>query len=217
MKMKKRRIIFFAVVLAVVSAFVAALAVRFNLLPQKYYKAEDFGVETYISPKDKDGDGVDDQTDILTNARKYIGTKPIYKSEYYAGGYPDGKYGVCTDVVAIAMRESGYDLMELVNNHIKAHPELYPEVSVIDKNIDFRRVRNLKIYFDHTAQSLTTDLSEIEDWQGGDIVVFDGHIGIVSDRRNKKGIPWMIHNGGQPVLEEDALGRKEIVGHYRIK
>ena len=45
------------------------------------------------------------------------------------------------------------------------------------KNIDFRRVKNLKIYFEHTAISLTTDVNDIEQWQGGDIVVFKNHIG----------------------------------------
>lgn len=220
--MKRKSIIAFAAIFAV--GLILGLSIKFNITSRgvsqlrvkKYYTNEDFKIKDYKSKKDKDGDGVDDQTDILTNAHKYIDTKPIYKSEYYAGGYPDGKYGVCTDVVAIAMRESGYDLMELVNDHIRSHPELYPQVTEIDKNIDFRRVKNLKVYFDHTAKSLTTDLTKVEEWQGGDIVVFDGHIGIISEKRNKNGKPWMIHNGGQPILEEDVLGRREIIGHYRI-
>ncbi len=37
---------------------------------------------------------------------------------------------------------------------------------------DFRRVKNLKVYFDNNAISLTTEINEIEEWQGGDIVVF---------------------------------------------
>ena len=32
-----------------------------------------------------------------------------------------------------------------------------------DKNIDFRRVRNLKTYFDYNAISLTTDVLRIEE------------------------------------------------------
>lgn len=40
----------------------------------------------------------------------------------------------------------------------------------------------------------------------GDIVIFGTtHIGIVSDKRNKDGVPYLIHNAGQPLREEDAL------------
>ena len=52
-----------------------------------------------------------------------------------------------------------------------------------------------------------------------DIVVFKNHIGIVSDKRNKKGIPFIIHNQSpyQSNYEEDILeSRNDIVGHYRM-
>ena len=120
---------------------------------------------------DKDNDGIDDQTDILNNANNYIKTNPKYKSKYYNTGYPDDEYGVCTDVVAFALKDAGYDLMVLVNEDIKNNKELY-DIDAVDKNIDFRRVKNLKVYFDNNAISLTTDINEIEEWQGGDIVVF---------------------------------------------
>lgn len=38
--------------------------------------------------------------------------------------------------------------MELVNEHIESHRDLY-DIAVVDKNIDFRRVCNLKVYFEH--------------------------------------------------------------------
>ena len=69
----------------------------------------------YHSPLDKDGDGMDDQEDILEGAIAYVNTHPKYKSAYYAGGYPNDGYGVCTDVVAYALKAAGYDLMELVS------------------------------------------------------------------------------------------------------
>ena len=183
------------------------------------YNNEYFNIEKYVSNVDKDNDGIDDQTDILESARAYIKTKPIYKSEYYATGYPNGEYGVCTDVVAFGMLNSGYDLMELVNQDIVENKELY-NIETIDKNIDFRRVKNLQVYFKRHATSLTTDLSQIEEWQGGDIVVFKTHIGIVSDKRNSKGMPYLIHNNSVLLrdYEEDILEllSDEIVGHYRI-
>ena len=92
-------------------------------------------------------------------------------------------------------------------------------IDAVDKNIDFRRVKNLKVYFDNNAISLTTDIKEIEEWQGGDIVVFKKHIGIISDKRNRKGICFVIHHANpyQIYYEEDILEhRDDIIGHYRI-
>jgi hypothetical protein len=39
---------------------------------------------------------------------------------------------------------------------------------------------------------------------------------IVSDRKNRHGIPLVIHNIGAGVQEEDRLFEFEITGHYRI-
>ena len=189
-----------------------------NYIPHKKYTNENFNIKTYISKTDKDNDGIDDQTDILNNVRDYIKTNPKYKSKYYATGYPNDEYGVCTDVVAFALIGAGYDLMNLVNEHIKSNRNLY-DIDVIDKNIDFRRVQNLKVYLDNNAIILTNDINKIKEWQGGDIVVFKNHIGIVSDKRNKKGIPFIIHHANpyQRYYEEDILEyRNDIIGHYRI-
>ena len=189
-----------------------------NYIPHKKYTNEDFNIKTYISKTDKDNDGIDDQTDILNNVRDYIKTNPKYKSKYYATGYPNDEYGVCTDVVAFGLKGAGYDLMNLVNEHIKTNRNLY-DIDVIDKNIDFRRVQNLKVYLDNNAIALTNDINKIKEWQGGDIVVFKNHIGIVSDKRNKKGIPFIIHHANpyQRYYEEDILEyRNNIIGHYRI-
>ncbi len=180
-----------------------------------HYRGE---IAQYISEKDQDGDGIDDQTDILQNAVAYIQTKPIYESKYYNSGYPDDGYGVCTDVVGQALLHSGYDLQQLVDADIAAHPEDY-DIEEADPKIDFRRVRNLRVYFSHTAIPLTTDVSQIEEWQGGDIVIFRKHIGIVSDRRNRHGVPYVIHHNGpgQIQYEEDILEKRtDITEHFRI-
>ena len=81
----------------------------FNIIPHKKYYNKDFNITTYKSSIDKDNDGIDDQTDILSGAKEYIKTKPKYKSKYYSTGYSDDEYGVCTDVVANALLNSGYD------------------------------------------------------------------------------------------------------------
>ena len=45
----------------------------------------------------------------------------------------------------------------------------------------------------------------MEQWQGGDIVIFEKHIGIVSDRRNWDGVPYVIHHNDpwQTAYEQD--------------
>lgn len=183
-------------------------------LPDRYL----FPVQQLQSMHDEDGDGIDDQTDLLQGALVYIESKPQYKSQYYEGGYPDDGYGVCTDVVAAAMKSAGYDLRELVDADVRERPEAY-DIQTRDSNIDYRRVDNLKVYFEKYALSLTTDPRQIDQWQGGDIVVFAGHIGMVSDHRNIRGVPYVIHHNSvfQRRYEEDILERrKDITGHYRI-
>ena len=175
-------------------------------------------IQQVTSLVDADSDGIDDQTDILNGTLNYIAKRPKYKSKYYKTGYPDDEYGVCTDVVAFALKNAGYDLMEMVQTDINNNPQDY-DISKPDSNIDFRRVRNLKVFFAHTAVSLTTDVHDIESWQGGDIVIFQTHIGMVSDRRNKNGVPYLIHHNDpwQASYEEDILEtRDDIVGHYRM-
>ena len=216
--MKKRIIVITLISLLILFIIIIYLLYKFNYIPHKMYSNEYFNIKTYTSSIDKDNDGVDDQTDILNNVREYIATNPKYKSKYYASGYPDDGYGVCTDVVAFGLKGAGYDLMELVNEDIKNNRNNY-NIDTIDKNIDFRRVQNLKIYFENNAISLTTDVYDIENWQGGDIVIFQNHIGIVSNNRNKDGVTFIIHHANpfQKYYEEDILeSRDDIIGHYRM-
>ena len=121
-------------------------------------------------------------------------------------------------MVAIACREAGYDLQALVAADVARRPEAYA-IEIPDPAIDFRRTPNLKVFFDAHAQHLVDDADEITEWRGGDIVLYEGHIGIVSDRRNERGVPYLIHHSGpfQLRYEEDKLqSYGHIVGHYRL-
>ena len=216
--MKKKIVVIAVIGLLIIISLIIYLLYLFNYIPHKMYSNEDFNIQTYISNIDKDNDWIDDQTDILNSVREYIATNPKYQSKYYASGYPDDEYGVCTDVVALGLKGAGYDLMELVNEDIKKNKNDY-NIDTIDKNIDFRRVQNLKVYFKNNAISLTTNIYDIDNWQGGDIVIFQNHIGIVSNNRNKNGVTFVIHHANpyQKYYEEDILElRNDIVGHYRM-
>ena len=52
-------------------------------------------------------------------------------------------------------------------------------------------------------------MQNIAAWQGGDIVIFKKHIGIVSNLRNANGVPYLIHHANpfQAAYEEDVLER----------
>ena len=217
--MKKFLKIVFITLVILVIAIISAIT---YWIYKPSYTAEDFGIEVLKSKIDKDGDGIDDYTDILLGARAEAERKPEYKSIYYAGGYPPETEGVCTDVIWRALKDAGYSLKEMVDEDIAENIAEYPRVEgKPDTNIDFRRVPNLKVYFERNHITLTNDLSQIAEWQPGDIVVFGSkHIGIISNKRNKNGIPYLIHNGGQPNREEDILELynqyEPISGHFRL-
>ena len=215
--MNARKIVGLMVMIGLIIAAVLVL-VRLDVLPKKTYIDADFDIVTYVSSIDRDNDGLDDQSDLLQGVKDYIATNPKYKSKYYATGYPDDGYGVCTDVVAFGLLSAGYDLQQLVAQDIANHPGRY-DITSPDANIDFRRVVNLLVYFQNNAINLTTDLEEIDQFQGGDIVVFKNHIGIISNWRNASKVPYLIHHAGvwQLHYEEDALKRQgAMLGHFRI-
>ena len=189
-----------------------------RILVKRIYSADDFGIETVKSSSDYNNNGIDDYTDILLGARSDAQNTPVYEDSYWEGGYPPDNIGVCSDLIWRAFKNAGYCLKCMIDRDISRNISHYPRVEWFhDSDIDFRRVPNLKVFFEKYGISLTTDTEDISQWQPGDIVVFgDYHIGIISDKRNRYGIPYLLHNSGQPDREEDALVRVDISGHYRF-
>lgn len=179
---------------------------------------------------DRDEDGLKDLADIVEGARLDAQNKPRYKDGYYSGGYPPDDEGVCTDVVWRAFKNAGYMLKDMVDEDIRNHTGLYPRVGGRpDPNIDFRRIQNLIVFFGRYAETLTTelipgDVENLYQWQGGDIIIFlepYEHIGILSDKRDEDGVPYLIHNGGPYTKEENILpmfmdAGYEIAWHFRF-
>ena len=217
-----KKICFIAIAILLI-LILFAVAIVLYVIYQKPFYAEDFGIEVVKSNKDYDADGIDDYTDILEGAKKEARNKPEYKSAYYKGGYPPDTEGVCTDVIWRALKNAGYSLKDLVDEDIQNNMGAYTRVEgKPDPNIDFRRVPNLKVYFERNQEVLTNDLTKIEQWQPGDIVAFgNSHIGIISDKRNKRGVPYLLHNGGSPIRASNILEiyskYNPITGHYRMK
>ena len=195
-------------------------AERIGILRMKGCPASKFGIETVVSPVDFNGNGIDDYSDFVAGARRDAKNHPKYDGSYREEGWPPDDIGVCTDVIWRAFKEAGYDLRAMVDKDVTENTGDYPGVETPDSCIDFRRVVNLRVFFEKFGLTLSLDKDDIDQWQPGDIVVFgpERHIGMVSDKRSRKGVSWIIHNGGQLRREENCLPRAEmkIVGHYRF-
>ncbi|MFK7780574.1 MAG: DUF1287 domain-containing protein [Candidatus Gracilibacteria bacterium] len=188
-------------------------------------------VKNIIVTSDIDKDGINDIDDILEGARNEVNNKTNYKSAYYTGGFPPENEGVCTDVIWRAFMNAGIDLKSLIDNDIKNNISKYKRVEgKPDPNIDFRRVPNLDVFMQRKTTSLTIEIipgniENLKHWQPGDIVTFDkpkNHTAIISNKRNKEGVPYIIHNSAPFPREDDWLvywdeNVSEIMGHYRWK
>ena len=92
---------------------------RYNFIPHRKFESSSFNIEQYKSSVDKDSDGIDDQTDILNNAKEYIAKKPKYKSKYYGTGYPDDEYGVCFPIEKALTVNEKFNIASLKTHCLK--------------------------------------------------------------------------------------------------
>ncbi|MFT3810703.1 MAG: DUF1287 domain-containing protein [Micropepsaceae bacterium] len=161
---------------------------------------------------------------LIEAARTQVGVTTLYDPAYVQLAYPMGDVprdrGVCTDVVIRALRDGlSADLQQLVHEDMRAHFAKYPKLwglSSTDRNIDHRRVPNLRRYFERRgmAQPPGSDILP------GDLVTMTvppnlPHIAIVSDAPGRHGQYMMLHNIGRGTQEEDRLTAFPMTGHYR--
>lgn len=146
-----------------------------------------------------------------------------YVSIPYPGGDVPADTGVCTDVLIRVYRALGVDLQQEVHEEMAAHFDSFPKVWGLrrtDRNIDHRRVPNLRVFFTRRGESIAIS-EDPADYQVGDLVswMLPGnlpHIGIVVDRRTSDGArPLIVHNVGAGPELEDVLFAYDITGHYR--
>jgi uncharacterized protein YijF (DUF1287 family) len=168
---------------------------------------------------------------IVDAARKQIGETLAYDPAYVILPYPNGDVprdrGVCTDVVIRALRDGlSVDLQKLVHEDMKADFSAYPKhwgLKRPDRNIDHRRVPNLRAWFKRRGMELPLPKAgDFAAFQPGDIVTCTvprnlPHIMIVSEKTNAHGRPLVIHNIGGGAREEDVLAEFPMTGHYRWK
>ena len=171
---------------------------------------------------------------LTASAHARIGKTVLYDPSYVRLSYPEGDVpddrGVCTDVVVRAYRGAGIDLQKRVHEDMARHFSAYPRrwgLKRTDRNIDHRRVPNLRVFFKRHGQSLPVT-ANAADYKPGDVVTWDlkgtrccgfarlAHMGIISDKRSSDGKrPLVVHNIGAGTRLEDMLFTYTITGHYR--
>ena len=169
-----------------------------------------------------------DEARALTNAAVgQVGVITTYDPAYVTLDFPGGDVapdrGVCTDVLIRALRVAhGIDLQLALNRDMKANFARYPAhwgLKTTDRNIDHRRVPNLRRLFERVGAEVPIS-TEPDDFLPGDVVtsLLPGnlpHILIVTDRPGALA-PLIVHNIGAGAQVEDRLFEFEITGHYRL-
>jgi uncharacterized protein YijF (DUF1287 family) len=184
---------------------------------------------------DHDGDGIPDALDVLIGAKKEVLNAESYTEaaeDYIGMKYPGGDVprtiGVCTDVIVRAVRNAGIDLQKELHEDIRRAKNAYPMVKGTgDASIDQRRVGTLLPYFKRHWQQHTAKLDDPNDpLRPGDVIFMDtfpsrpgpDHIGILSDRTDKDGLPLVINNwtDGTVVAEMDLLTFVPVLYRFRL-
>ena len=197
-----------------IAVFVVCLGVAVGLLPGQ------------VNPSALQSAATERQ-ELVAAAEAQIGVTTSYDPAYVKLAYPGGDVpedrGVCTDVVIRALREVKVDLQQLVHEDKKKFPAAYAHdgaSSLLDANIDHRRVPNLMVFFKREGKQVPISASA-EDYLPGDIVAWrlpSGllHMGLVVDRvAPGTGRHLVVHNIGEGAQCEDVLFAFTLIGHYR--
>jgi len=187
------------------------------------------------SGHDRDDDGIPDPLDVLIGAKKAIANADAYTAEaegYLSLAYPMGDVprtiGVCTDVIIRAVRNAGIDLQQELHDDLRRARAAYPMVKGTgDPSIDQRRVGTLLPYFQRHWERHAARLDDPADpLRPGDVLFMDtfpgrpgpDHIGIVSDRLDRQGLPLVINNWteGTVTAEMDLLTFVPVLYRFRL-
>ena len=175
------------------------------------------------------------QLAILAAAREQVQRGVRYSDEYFKIRYPGGDVpagvGASTDIVVRSLRAVGVDLQQAIQEDRKAHPERYPtrrwKRRGPDPSIDHRRVANVYVYLKEHAESVTigTDKDALLRYHAGDIVMWgsDGsefpvHVGIVTDRHDDDGVPFVVDLNRKDgrASERHRLLDWRLRAHFRV-
>ena len=177
----------------------------------------------------------DVQKKIVIKLMDLIDSDIIWGYKLYPDtGYPTENIWASTDVIAMVLKDLGYDLMGLINKDMIDHSEDYPLDIQNRKNpikyIDFRQTFFQERFFRRNAfgldeQYLPDNKDNVIQWQPGDIVYFQfdpddpnkDYGGFISSHTNDQGVPLVIMLSKElvKISEVDKLMEYTVVGHFR--
>jgi uncharacterized protein YijF (DUF1287 family) len=195
----------------------------------------DARLATGTAAHDRDHDGIPDPLDVLIGAKKTVLNADAYTPEaedYISMAYPGGDVprtiGVCTDVIIRAVRNAGMDLQKELHEDVRKARGAYPMVKGSgDPSIDQRRVGTLLPFFKRHWEQHTAKFDDASDpLRPGDVIFMDtfpskpgpDHIGILSDRVDDQGLPFVINNwtDGTTTAEMDLLTFVPVLYRFRL-
>ncbi len=105
------------------------------------------------------------------------------------------------EFITYSFKYAGYNIKKMIKKY--------------NYNKEESTINNFINYLKNNVKRVSKNISKIEDFQPGDILVFDKKIGIISDKRNKKGNTYIIYYKDK-IVEEDIIKNIDIKGHYRF-
>lgn len=174
----------------IIFCFSVLLILNKFILVKEYYKASDFNIKTKYSKVDYNRNGIDDYSDFLLGAKKRIN-----KSEEYE------------NLIIKVFKYAGYNLEKMVDNY-------FSDIDLEKNKND--RISLYKSFINDNAVKVEIDYKRIAEFQPGDFVFLQDGIGILSDKRNRDGLSFVITIENGKVVEKDNLKDLKISGHYRF-
>ena len=157
---------------------------------------------------------------VILIMNKFILDKPYYKNSdfkikniYSKVDYNKNNIDDYSDILLGARKLVGKNTkeIELLSKSFK-----YAGYNILSMIGEDTSIKGINKYFVNNTYRLTNNIKVIDKYNYGDIIIYDEGLGIVSDKRNKEGISFLIYVKNGIVVEEDIMPKLKIIGHYRF-
>ncbi len=157
---------------------------------------------------------------VILIMNKFILDKPYYKNSdfkikniYSKVDYNKNNIDDYSDILLGARKLVGKNTkeIELLSKSFK-----YAGYNILSMIGEDTSIKGINKYFVNNTYRLTNNIKVIDKFNYGDIIIYDEGLGIVSDKRNKEGISFLIYVKNNIVVEEDIMPKLKIIGHYRF-
>ena len=188
----KRRLRGSVILIFIIIIFCIMVLILLNkmVLVKEYYKASDFNIKTVYSKVDYNKNGIDDYSDFLLGAKKIKGKNSSYE-----------------ELMIKVFQYAGYNLDKMVDNYFKDSKDL-------ENKMD--RISLYKSFINDNATKISINFKKKEDFQPGDFIFLSEGIGLLSDKRDKNGLNYIIVIENGKVVEKEGLKELDVSGHYRF-